>query len=66
MKHTKKNTRKNTVKASEIVSHGRAFPSGLFIFSCYSRGLGQFRTDAESREEANADALAHFNQEARK
>lgn len=56
---------KNTVKASEIVSHGRAFPSGLAVFSCYSRGLGSFRTD-ETGKAAKAAALAHFNREASK
>jgi len=55
----------NTVKLYEIVYHGRN-SQGFAVFSCYSRGLGSFRTDAENREEANADALAHFNREAAK
>ena len=60
-----KHTYKNTVKPSEIVSHGRTFPSGLAVFSCYSRDLGQFRTD-ETGKAAKAAALAHFNREASK
>lgn len=59
-----KHTAKNTVKASEIVFHG-ANGQGLSIFTCYSRNLGQFRTD-ETGKAAKAAALAHFNREARK
>lgn len=64
MKHTKRKT--PTVKPSEIVFHGHTFPSGLAVFSCYSRDLGQFRTDEPDEKEAKAEALAYFNREARK
>ncbi len=52
------------VKASEIVSHGDN-GRGLSLFTCYSRGLGQFRTDSRGREAKRA-ALAHFTAEAAK
>lgn len=60
-----KNTSKNTVKPSEIVCHGRDFPYGMTVFSCYSRELGSFRTD-ETGKAAKAAALAYFNRKARK
>lgn len=53
------------IKHSDIVSHGRQFPSGYWLFTCYALGLGTFRTDAESAGEAFSAALAHFKSTAK-
>jgi hypothetical protein len=37
-----------TIKASDIVSHGRNL-FGLTVFSCYSLGLGSYATTAQGR-----------------
>jgi hypothetical protein len=55
---------KTKVKHSEITYHGRN-AYGMAVFTCYSRGLGQFTTDAANLRTARRDAREHFNRKGR-
>ena len=53
-------------KPSDIVSHGRNY-SGYYVFTCYSRGLGQYSVGGvDNAKEAKGSALAYFNEQAKK
>jgi hypothetical protein len=51
---------KPKIRHWEIAYHGRN-ACGLAVFTCYSRGLGQFATDAANLRNARRDAREYFN-----